>query len=84
MKNFNDVIQNLIETNEKLLKGEIEIEVAKAISQNTQVLINAAKVSIEIAKFTDKKFNYFLDNESIDDTLKKIELENKKPYEIGK
>ena len=80
MKNFNDVIQLLIETNEKLLNKEIDIETAKAIAQNTQVIINAAKVTLDYAKFTGDKINMFLDNEPIEVTLKKIEIENKKPY----
>ena len=80
MKNFNDVIQLLIETNEKLLNKEIDVETAKAIAQNTQVIINAAKVTLDYAKFTGDKINMFLDNEPIEVTLKKIEIENKKPY----
>lgn len=80
MKNFNDVVQLLIETNEKLLNKQIDIETAKAIAQNTQVIINAAKVTLDFAKFTGDKSNIFLDNEPIEVTLKKIELENKKPY----
>lgn len=80
MKNFNDIIQTLVETNEKLLKGEISVETAKAIANNTQVLINAAKVSLDFAKFANNTDDMFFSNEPIDITLKKIELENKKPY----
>ena len=81
MKNFNDIIQTLIETNDKLVKGEIDIETAKVIAQNTQVLINAAKVTLDFAKFTGNKEDVFLGNDPIEVTLKKIEIGNKKPYQ---
>lgn len=80
MKNFQDVIDLLIQTNEKLLNKEIDVETAKAIAQNTQVIINAAKVTLDFAKFTNDKNNLFLGNEHIEITLKRIENENKKPY----
>jgi hypothetical protein len=81
MKNFNDIIQSLISTNDKLIKGEIDIETAKVVAQNTQVLINAAKVTLDFAKFTGNKDDIFLGNEPIEITLKKIEIGNKKPYQ---
>jgi len=82
MKNFQNVIDLLIETNEKLLNKEIDIETAKAIAQNTQVIINAAKVTLEFAKFTNDTNNFFFGGESIDVTLKKIKIGNKKPYQL--
>lgn len=80
MKNFQDVIQLLIETNEKLINKEIDIETAKAVAQNTQVIINAAKISLEFAKFTGVKEDVFLGNEPIEVTLLRIKKENDKPY----
>ncbi len=50
MKNFNDVIQSLIKVNDDLAAGIIDIEKAKVIGQNTQILINAAKVAMEYSK----------------------------------
>lgn len=80
-KNFQDIINTLIETNEKLLNRQIDIATARTVAQNAQVLINAAKVHLEYVKFIGDKHDSFFNTEPIDITLKKIELENKKPYE---
>lgn len=50
MYNFEDVIQTLIETNNKLICGEIDLKVAQQISQSTQVLINAARLQLDMFK----------------------------------
>jgi hypothetical protein len=52
MKNFNDILQTLIIVNEQLIDNKIDIEKAKVIGQNTQILINAAKVQLEYARQT--------------------------------
>lgn len=52
MKNFNDILQTLITVNDKLIDGTIDIEKAKVIGQNTQTLINAAKVQLDYCKQT--------------------------------
>lgn len=64
MKNYNDVIQTLIDTNEKLFNDEISIDVAKQIANNVQVLINASRLQFDIMKYQEKKFSeYFpIDN----------------------
>ena len=54
MAKFEDVIQTLIDTNNKLIKGEIDIKVAQQISSSTQVLINAARLQLDIYKATNK------------------------------
>lgn len=61
MKNFNDVIQQLIDTNEQLIEGKIKLEVAKQIANNVQVIINAAKVYIEVGKMTKTNISFFND-----------------------
>lgn len=68
MKSYNDVIQTLIETNDKLSKGEIDIDKAKVIGQNTQILINAAKVQLDYAKQSNNDAKFFIDKpKSIDE-----------------
>ncbi len=52
MKNFNDILQTLITVNDLLINDKIDIEKAKVIGQNTQTLINAAKVQLDYAKQT--------------------------------
>ena len=80
MSNFSDIIETLISTNNKLITGEISIEIAKQVATNTQVLINAAKISLEYSKFKGEKENIFLESEPIEITLLKIEQKNKECY----
>ena len=70
MKNFNDILQTLITVNEQLIDNKIDIEKAKVIGQNTQILINAAKVQLEYARQT-KQTPAFL-NELKQSTYKDI------------
>ena len=73
MKNYNDIIQTLIDVNDKLIKGEIDIEKAKVIGQNTQTLINAAKVQLEYARQSKNEAKFFIEATSNPfDELKKI------------
>jgi NACalpha-BTF3-like transcription factor len=66
MKNYNDIIQTLIETNDKLIKGEIDIEKVKVIGQKTQTLINAAKVQLEFARQSKQDAKFFIDQPAED------------------
>ena len=54
MANFEDVIQQLIDTNNKLIKGEVDIKVAQHIAASTQVLINAARLQLDIFRITQQ------------------------------
>ncbi len=65
MKNFNDVIQSLIKVNDQLASGIIDIEKAKVIGQNTQILINAAKVQLEYAKQSNRESKFFVNEDSV-------------------
>ena len=58
MANFEDVIQQLIDTNNKLVKGEIDIKVAQCIVNSTQVLINAARLQLDIFKSTNEIYPF--------------------------
>jgi hypothetical protein len=60
MKTLFDVIQYLIRVNEKLEKGQIPINTAKAISINAQVIVNAAKLELEYAKISKRPSRLFL------------------------
>jgi hypothetical protein len=60
MKTYPEIIQQLIETNDKLIAGTIKLDIAKQICQNTQVLINAAKLQLEVCKFKGTKESEFL------------------------
>jgi len=63
MKSYKDVIQLLIEANDKLYEGKMPIEMAKQICQNTQTIINAAKLHLDVCKYHKKIDNdFFGDN----------------------
>lgn len=89
-KTFEEAIQQLIDINDKVIKDEISVEKAKAIAQNMQVVINAAKLQLDYMKQTKRNGAAFFAMEetrvieSIDDTLKEIEESRNKPYEISK
>jgi aminopeptidase N len=72
MKNLNDVIQSLVDVNDKLLSGTITIDVAKQISANTQVIINGARLQLDAAKFDNQKRVFIEDKKPIFDELKEI------------
>lgn len=81
MKNFNDVIQSLIKVNDQLAAGIIDIEKAKVIGQNTQILINAAKVQLEFAKQTNKEAKFFIyeDASNCFDAEKLVKRDDERP-----
>jgi hypothetical protein len=64
--NFNDIIQTLIDTNEKLISGKIEVDRAKQICQNTQVLINAARLQFDVMKYLKLDSLDFFNNQLTD------------------
>ena len=72
MKNFNDILQTLITVNDLLINDKIDIEKAKVIGQNTQILINAAKVQLEYAKQTKQTPIFLNEKKPIIDELKEI------------
>lgn len=72
MKNFNDILQTLITVNDLLINDKIDIEKAKVIGQNTQTLINAAKVQLEYCKQTKTTPAFLIDKKSTIDELKEI------------
>ncbi|MFA6570746.1 MAG: hypothetical protein WCT77_05855 [Bacteroidota bacterium] len=84
MKTYPEIIQQLIDVNDKLIDGKIEIEKAKQICQNVQTLINAAKLQLEVLKYQKKsESDFFKENttlESIDETLAEIESRRNQPY----
>ena len=71
MANFEDVIQQLIDTNNKLLKGEIDVKTAQYIVSSTQVLINAARLQLDIFK-TTKDMHPCIEAPATIDKLKSI------------
>ena len=85
MANFEDVIQKLIDTNNMLLKGEIDVKTAQYIVNSTQVLINAARLQLDIYK-TTKEIYPFIEAPTTIQKLKKIAQEalemNKEDDEI--
>lgn len=82
MKNYSEIIQQLVDVNDKLINGKIDINVAKQVCINTQTLINAAKLQLEVLKFQQKtESEFFL--EPIGDTLREIESNQKKPYPLS-
>ena len=94
MKNLNNLRDMLFDTLEKLKNNEIEVDKAKAINEMAQTIINTGKLEHDYLKLivdNNKKLekpapvvSYFINQEPIDITLKKIEENNQKPYEYGK
>jgi len=74
MANFEDVIQILIDTNKKLIDGQIDIKVAQHVSSSTQVLINAARLQLDIFKATNNAQRFIEPQTAIND-LKQIAKE---------
>lgn len=72
MKNLNDVIQQLASINDKLLSGEVTIDIARQISANTQVIINGARLQLDAMKFDNQKRIFIEDKKPIFDELKEI------------
>jgi uncharacterized metal-binding protein len=66
MELFDEVIDQLIETNKKLINNKIDIKTAQTVISGTQVLINAAKLQLEVYKVNKKV--YKLTN--VDDSFK--------------
>jgi hypothetical protein len=63
----------VIDTNQKLLDGSIDIRVANQVAINTQTIINAAKVQIEVMKLNKiDSTDFFNDTvkQSFDEVLK--------------
>ncbi len=74
MAKFEDVIQTLIETNNKLIKGEIELKLAQQISYSTQILINAARLQLDIYKATQKEQKFIEQTTTIEE-LKMLSID---------
>ena len=74
MANFENVIQQLVETNQKLIEGKIDLKVAQHISNSTQVLINAARLQLDLYKAT-KEIHPFIEAPTAIDKLKSIAKE---------
>ena len=73
MAKFENVIQTLIDTNNKLINGEIDIKVAQHISASTQVLINAARLQLDIFKATNKVQRFLEEPSTIEDCKEQID-----------
>jgi hypothetical protein len=71
MVKFENVIQQLIETNKKVLDGSIDLKTAQYIVSSTQCLINAAKVQLDILKLT-KDPQFFIEQPCIIEKLKEL------------
>lgn len=93
MKSLNNLRDTLFDTIKKLENGDIDVNKAKAINEVAQTIINTGKLEYDYLKLIadnnrnlDKKepvVSYFINQEPIDITLKKIEENKQKPYEHG-
>lgn len=84
MKTYSEIIQQLADVNDKLINDKISIEKAKQVAQNTQVLINAARLQLDVCrmqKITDATF--FTLVEPIEKTIQAIEEKRKEPIARG-
>jgi hypothetical protein len=62
MRDINYLRESLLNTMDKLMEGKIDIEKAKAICEIGQVLVNSAKVEVDMMKATDSKGTGFMRN----------------------
>ena len=77
--------QQLKHTNNKLINGEIDIKVAQHISASTQVLINAARLQLDIFKATNKVQRFLEEPSTIEDckeiAQKAVEMNNSENFD---
>lgn len=62
MRDINYLRESLLNTMDKLMEGKIDIEKAKAICDIGQVLVNSAKVEVDMMKATDGQGTGFMRN----------------------
>lgn len=73
-RTFKEIINLLIQANDDLIADKISIDKARAICQNTQVLINAAKLQFEVNKFQNDNTNsFFADSLKENKLLKEVQ-----------
>lgn len=66
MKSFPEIIQTLIDINDKLVAGKIDIATAKQVANNVQVIINASRLQFDVMKYQEKKeLPYFETNNKL-------------------
>jgi len=64
---LDDVIQLLIDTNQKLIDNKIDLKTAQCISGSTQVLINGAKLQLDLYKATGRISEFIEKKTSIEE-----------------
>lgn len=81
-KKLDDVIQQLVDVNQLLIDNKIDLGVAKQISNSTQVLINGAKLQLDLYKTTGS-ISKFIEKKTSIEELKDIAAEAVKLNEGG-
>lgn len=71
---LDDVIQQLVDINQLLIDNKIDLSVAKQISNSTQVLINGAKLQLDLYKATGR-ISEFIEKKTSIEELKDIAKE---------
>ena len=90
MSTINNLRDTLFDTLDKLQKGEIKPEEAKAINEIAQTIINTGKLEHDYLKLivdnnknVEKKVpvnSYFIGAEPVDKVMKEIEAKRKERY----
>lgn len=75
MKTINDLRTVLLDTIQALRDGNIDIEKARAIGDLSQVVVNTAKVEVDMVKAVGGKSKFFLLDEAISEPEPERELE---------
>lgn len=65
MRDINYLRESLLNTMDKLMEGKIDIDRAKAICDIGQVLVNSAKVEVDMMKATNGQGTGFMRNINI-------------------
>lgn len=65
MRDINYLRESLLNTMDKLMEGKIDIDKAKAICEIGQVLVNSAKVEVDMMKATNSQGTGFMRNINI-------------------
>lgn len=73
MEKLRDVIQTLIQVNSDLIDKKIDIETAKQVCNNTQVIINGAKVYVDYAKLLGSNVEFIDDRPSIEGKIEQLD-----------
>lgn len=87
MRNINDLRETLLDTIQALKDGKINVDTAKAIGELSQVVVNSAKVEVDIIRAGGGRSTFVpLDSEPTPKKLERPEAKysNTTPFKLAK